>query len=283
MLWRLCSRIALLEDRKRTLFFLVRVYQNKECNPPSQEILRILEDYGFVTLKRPKGKPEINTKLKMFLDQWIKLGHLLEDLIEWYSEAVVRPAQFTPIDEKVTFLLEMIPDKQVREMIVRAYDIYSYELDSCTQGQMIIRKSWSMLENLIKAYCLETGFRDFYLILDEEALDKQASPLHRDRKSLMDKFKVALRKKQNRLKHFGLISSIKNLRNAIEHEKYIPKEREVTIGEKTYPLEDRVNGKFFYVIATQNPIEQEGTYPLPEAQLDRFMMRIIMKLSLIHI
>ncbi len=53
-------------------------------------------------------------------------------------------------------------------------------------------------------------------------------------------------------------------------------EREVTIGGKTYKLEDRRHGKFFYVIATQNPVEQEGTYPLPEAQLDRFMMKIIM-------
>ncbi len=52
-------------------------------------------------------------------------------------------------------------------------------------------------------------------------------------------------------------------------------EREVTIGQKTYKLEDHSKGKFFYVIATQNPVEQEGTYPLPEAQLDRFMMKII--------
>jgi MoxR-like ATPase len=43
-------------------------------------------------------------------------------------------------------------------------------------------------------------------------------------------------------------------------------EREVTIGQTTYPLPEP-----FFVIATQNPIEQEGTYPLPEAQLDRFM------------
>lgn len=47
-------------------------------------------------------------------------------------------------------------------------------------------------------------------------------------------------------------------------------EREVTIGQTTYPLPDP-----FFVIATQNPIEQEGTYPLPEAQLDRFMFNII--------
>ncbi len=46
-------------------------------------------------------------------------------------------------------------------------------------------------------------------------------------------------------------------------------EREVTIGQKTYPLPQP-----FFVIATQNPIEQEGTYPLPEAQLDRFMFNI---------
>jgi MoxR-like ATPase len=46
-------------------------------------------------------------------------------------------------------------------------------------------------------------------------------------------------------------------------------EREVTAGQETYPLPDP-----FFVIATQNPIEQEGTYPLPEAQLDRFMFNI---------
>ena len=46
-------------------------------------------------------------------------------------------------------------------------------------------------------------------------------------------------------------------------------ERQVTIGDKTYPLE-----KPFVVLATQNPIEQEGTYTLPEAQLDRFMMKV---------
>src|SRR4249920_1215727 len=46
-------------------------------------------------------------------------------------------------------------------------------------------------------------------------------------------------------------------------------ERQVTIGEKSYPLPDP-----FVVMATQNPIEQEGTYPLPEAQIDRFMLMI---------
>jgi MoxR-like ATPase len=46
-------------------------------------------------------------------------------------------------------------------------------------------------------------------------------------------------------------------------------EREVTVGQKTHPLPDP-----FFTIATQNPIEQEGTYPLPEAQLDRFMFDI---------
>jgi len=46
-------------------------------------------------------------------------------------------------------------------------------------------------------------------------------------------------------------------------------ERQVTIGDTTYPLEDP-----FLVFATQNPIEQEGTYPLPEAQVDRFMLKI---------
>jgi MoxR-like ATPase len=46
-------------------------------------------------------------------------------------------------------------------------------------------------------------------------------------------------------------------------------ERQVTIGETTFPLDQP-----FLVLATQNPIEQEGTYPLPEAQVDRFMMKI---------
>jgi MoxR-like ATPase len=47
-------------------------------------------------------------------------------------------------------------------------------------------------------------------------------------------------------------------------------ERQVTLGEQTHRLDDP-----FMVLATQNPIEQEGTYPLPEAQLDRFMLKVI--------
>src|SRR5579875_1415620 len=47
-------------------------------------------------------------------------------------------------------------------------------------------------------------------------------------------------------------------------------EKQVTIGGTTYPLEEP-----FLVLATQNPIEQEGTYPLPEAQVDRFMLKIV--------
>ena len=46
-------------------------------------------------------------------------------------------------------------------------------------------------------------------------------------------------------------------------------ERQITVGSKTYPLPE-----IFLVMATQNPIEQEGTYPLPEAQLDRFLMHV---------
>jgi len=46
-------------------------------------------------------------------------------------------------------------------------------------------------------------------------------------------------------------------------------ERQVTIGDNTFKLDDP-----FLVMATQNPIEQEGTYPLPEAQIDRFMMKV---------
>jgi MoxR-like ATPase len=47
-------------------------------------------------------------------------------------------------------------------------------------------------------------------------------------------------------------------------------ERQVTIGDETYPLPNP-----FLVLATQNPLEQEGTYPLPEAQIDRFLMKVI--------
>lgn len=47
-------------------------------------------------------------------------------------------------------------------------------------------------------------------------------------------------------------------------------ERQITVGSKTYRLPD-----LFLVMATQNPIEQEGTYPLPEAQLDRFLMHVV--------
>ena len=46
-------------------------------------------------------------------------------------------------------------------------------------------------------------------------------------------------------------------------------EHQVTIGDHSYPLEQP-----FLVLATQNPIEQEGTYPLPEAQVDRFMLKV---------
>ena len=47
-------------------------------------------------------------------------------------------------------------------------------------------------------------------------------------------------------------------------------ERQVTIGDSTFPLDEP-----FLVMATQNPIEQEGTYPLPEAQVDRFLLKVI--------
>jgi len=49
-------------------------------------------------------------------------------------------------------------------------------------------------------------------------------------------------------------------------------ERQVTIGSETYPIEEP-----FLVLATQNPIEQEGTYPLPEAQVDRFMLKVVIE------
>ena len=54
-------------------------------------------------------------------------------------------------------------------------------------------------------------------------------------------------------------------------------ERQVTIGDTTYKLEEP-----FLVLATQNPIEQEGTYPLPEAQVDRFIMKVVVDYPAMH-
>ncbi|HEY7162318.1 MAG TPA: AAA family ATPase, partial [Acidobacteriota bacterium] len=54
-------------------------------------------------------------------------------------------------------------------------------------------------------------------------------------------------------------------------------ERQVTIGENTFKLEEP-----FLVLATQNPLEQEGTYPLPEAQVDRFIMKVIVDYPKMH-
>ena len=48
-------------------------------------------------------------------------------------------------------------------------------------------------------------------------------------------------------------------------------ERQITVGENSYRLP-----RLFMVMATQNPIEQEGTYPLPEAQLDRFLFKLLL-------
>src|SRR5689334_1790072 len=54
-------------------------------------------------------------------------------------------------------------------------------------------------------------------------------------------------------------------------------ERQVTIGETTFKLDEP-----FLVLATQNPLEQEGTYPLPEAQVDRFIMKVIVDYPKMH-
>ncbi|HEX5651604.1 MAG TPA: MoxR family ATPase [Chitinophagaceae bacterium] len=54
-------------------------------------------------------------------------------------------------------------------------------------------------------------------------------------------------------------------------------ERQVTIGDTTYKLDDP-----FLVLATQNPLEQEGTYPLPEAQVDRFIMKVVVDYPKMH-
>ena len=57
----------------------------------------------------------------------------------------------------------------------------------------------------------------------------------------------------------------------------VMQEHQVTIGRETYPVPEP-----FLVMATQNPIESEGTYPLPEAQVDRFMMKVVVELPERH-
>jgi MoxR-like ATPase len=54
-------------------------------------------------------------------------------------------------------------------------------------------------------------------------------------------------------------------------------EKQVTIGDTTYKLDEP-----FLVLATQNPLEQEGTYPLPEAQVDRFLMKVVVDYPKMH-
>src|SRR5450631_2697879 len=54
-------------------------------------------------------------------------------------------------------------------------------------------------------------------------------------------------------------------------------ERQVTIGDTTHKLDEP-----FLVLATQNPLEQEGTYPLPEAQVDRFIMKVVVNYPMMH-
>src|SRR5207237_2513356 len=54
-------------------------------------------------------------------------------------------------------------------------------------------------------------------------------------------------------------------------------ERQITIGDSTYKLDEP-----FLVLATQNPLEQEGTYPLPEAQVDRFIMKVVVNYPKMH-
>jgi len=90
-----------------------------------------------------------------------------------------------------------------------------------------------------------------------------------------------LEEDENRRRHFRFVPGpiFTNILLADEINRTPPKtqaallqamqEREVTVGQQTYPLPEP-----FFTIATQNPIEQEGTYPLPEAQLDRFMFNI---------
>ena len=68
----------------------------------------------------------------------------------------------------------------------------------------------------------------------------------------------------------ALLEAMQERQVTIGKETFRLPERQVTIGEQTFKLDDP-----FLVMATQNPIEQEGTYPLPEAQVDRFMLKVI--------
>ena len=69
---------------------------------------------------------------------------------------------------------------------------------------------------------------------------------------------------------FWQMKSIEHLQKFNRHFLEAMQEKQVTIGDETFILD-----KPFLVMATQNPVEQEGTYPLPEAQVDRFMLKTI--------
>jgi len=227
MLWRLCSKIPTVEDRKQTLLFITCIYKGKEAKKPPESILKMLKDHEYLApYKLPKEKQEINSRLISFFDHWIKKGHLIEDFIDWYSTSMQRPEETASIDNLVKSLLKAISDENIRQMINDSYDIYTYALEYYNQRDVIVIKSWSMLEKIIKAYCLETGFRDYALSLSEEQEDKHASIEYRDRISLLRLFTLALNKKKTRLLQLGTIKSIKETRNMVEHDGYMPTEDE---------------------------------------------------------
>jgi len=226
MVWRVCSRVPKLEDRKQALAFIVDLYEGKEAKNPPEYVLRFLKDDEYLVPHRlPKEKQEIDQHLVSFFDQWVKRGHSTEDFVEWYSTSPQRPEEFVSIDNKVQSLLKAITDEHVRQMISDSYDIYAYSLDRHTQRQIVVIKSWSMLEKVIKAYCLETGYQGFVLTLTEEQADKHASRDTRDRKTLIRFFTDALWKKRTRLVHLGTIKTIKDLRSMVVHDDYLPTDR----------------------------------------------------------
>jgi hypothetical protein len=236
MLWRLCSKLTSREDREKALFFLAKLYRNEAYDALPEQILEVIKDCEYVRFKLPKKEAELDTKLRSFLDRWVKTGHSLDDLIGWYSEAVQRPEELSHIDDQVKHLIDAIPDVDIGKKILYAYDFYSCRLDYENQKDTVVLKSWSMLESLIKAFCLETGFRDFVLGASEERLDSEPSPHHRFRISLMELFGAALARKRIRLIQYGAINSVKELRNQVQHEQYMPNDDEANQCRKNAKL-----------------------------------------------
>ncbi len=235
MLWRISSRFPAFQDRVQAFRFITEIYSRKEVENPPEHIVEYLKDSEYI-ISSPspteRFKYKLDENLSSFFNYWIKRGHTIEDFIEWYSEYPEKPETYIEIDKKVQSLLSAIKDENVQNMISKAYDIYVHILDRQMHNQMVILKSWTMLETTIKAYCLEAGIKDFILSYTEEQSDKHMSPDVKFRRKLMQLFTLALKKKRTRLVQLGSIKTICEIRNDVVHGGYMPKDAEADITKK---------------------------------------------------